>query len=152
QRVALLIPQAVRRALEELAPELPKQLGGGSIKTLTRGLLWAALGADLSEKFQLNLVAQADSADDARQLQSLGRAAVAAGVKQARLPAELAELLNLKVDDSRVELTLAGKAIDQSLLLTIGRMRESASRAQSTNNLKQLALAFHNYHDVHKTF
>jgi hypothetical protein len=52
-----------------------------------------------------------------------------------------------------VVLLLAIPAILAALLIpAVAAARGAARRAQSSNNMKQLALAMHNYHDVHKCF
>jgi hypothetical protein len=44
------------------------------------------------------------------------------------------------------------KEISDSLLEVVAKARVSARRVQSVNNLKQIALAMHNYHDTYASF
>ncbi len=64
---ALLLPTADnRRVIEEMMPELPKEIGGGPSTALTRGLLWAAVGVNAPPKPSLRLVIQSADADSAK--------------------------------------------------------------------------------------
>jgi hypothetical protein len=45
-----------------------------------------------------------------------------------------------------------GGVLVAMLVPAVGKVRESAARAQTQNNMKQIALACHAYHDTYKTF
>ncbi len=47
-QVILIPPADTQRVVEELMPQLPKELGGGPSSVLTRGIRWAAVGIDVS--------------------------------------------------------------------------------------------------------
>ena len=70
---------------------------------------------------------------------------------------QVASLLTPKVEGDRLVLALDGKtaAVDKlaaAIKMPLEQARDSARRAQSMNNLKQIALAMLNYMDAYKHF
>jgi len=162
-QLLLLPPAYTRRVIEETMPELPKEIGGGPSTLLTRGALWAAAGIDLPPKTSVRLVVQSQDAQAAAALvakwadvlRQLGQHKEV----QAFVPKfdQLAKVLVPKAEGDRIRLAISDEnqgvaAVWGALTPPFGKLREDARRRQSTNHLKQIALAMHNYHDGYKCF
>jgi hypothetical protein len=63
-------------------------------------------------------------------------------------PAREGNVVTIKIEGTEA----FGPMVTAFLLPAMSAAREAAQRAHSTNNLKQIALALHNYADVHKAF
>src|SRR5262249_46896962 len=77
-RLVLVPTRDLGRILEETMPTLPDEVGGGSVKPLSRGLRWLALGFDPAPKRSITLTAQAADAPSAKALAELASRAVKA--------------------------------------------------------------------------
>ncbi|HEV3415676.1 MAG TPA: DUF1559 domain-containing protein [Pirellulales bacterium] len=162
-QVLLLPPKHYRRVLEEAVGELPKEIGGGPINVITRGVLWAAAGIDAPPHAALRLTIQAEDAHAAEALRSklgdLLRLAGENGGTRKVVPNydEVAALMLPRLEGNRLVLVLDDKnrGID-TVLASLARPIESLQRrsamVKSINNLKQIALAMHGYHSTHKHF
>jgi hypothetical protein len=163
----LMPPASARRAIEELVPQLPKEIGSGPSTILTHGIVWAAARLDLAPQAALHLVVQSQDAQAAGMLHAKWLAALklgrdAAGNDAANrqlLPRieKVAALLAPKIESDRLTLTFDEKDHAISELLTllsvpVQRAREAARRQQSMNNLKGIGLAMANYHGVSNRF
>jgi hypothetical protein len=164
-QVLLLPPKYTRRVIEETMPELPKIIGGGPSSVLTRGIQWAAVGIDLPPRMAIRLVvksqdAQAAEAFWAKWLELLRFAGRQKEVRRF-VPRfdEVANLLTPKVEGDRLVLVLSDEnkgaaSLFFSTLLqpAIEQARIAARRSQSANNLKQIGMAMHMFHDANKRF
>ncbi len=155
-QVVVLPPRPFLRAQEELSPNLPKELGGGPITILTRGFQWAAVGVDLTPKLQVKAIAQAANAQAAEDLNKLVGTALNGLMVQADRDVtpflQFLPMLKPKADGDRLVLALDDQAIQKVVTPSVAKVKQAAARQQSANNLKQIALAMHNYHDVYKSF
>ena len=70
----VLIPPAyTRRVIEELMPQLPKEIGSGPSSILTRGVWWAAVGIDLPPRLAMHAVIKSQDASAAVAFRGNGR-------------------------------------------------------------------------------
>ncbi len=160
-QVAVVPPSYLRRAFEELAPDLPAALGGGPSQVLTEGVQWLQLSFDPST-LTGRLLAQSASAPAAGALvkhfpHMLDGLIDQVGPELEPLKTALknSDLLKPEQQSSQFVVPLKDNEARQLFALLERAAQEGAARVaanQSSNNLKQLALSIHNYVDAHNSF
>ncbi|MCK4624719.1 MAG: hypothetical protein KAV00_05360, partial [Phycisphaerae bacterium] len=70
-QILLLPTPDTRRVIEEMMPELPKEIGGGPSTVLTRGLIWAAIGINAPPKMSVRLIVQSKDTASAKAFRDL---------------------------------------------------------------------------------
>jgi hypothetical protein len=138
-QVALIPPAHLARVIEEMMPALPKEVGGGPSKVLTRAVTWAALGLDARPRTALRLTIQSQDAASAKALQE----ALPGFAKVIALPPAT-------VAEDRVTLSLDGREVRSKLGPLLRRAVKAAGRRESADRLARLVVALHTYADVHK--
>lgn len=152
-----------RRVIREMLPRLPEEVGGGSGKMLTDGFQWASISLQAPPRLSLSIVIHSRDADAAIALRGMIVSALQLLTSNEHIRRgwpeidQLARLLTPRASGQQLLVTVPAESgeMDQLLRLVIDPLqaaRTAAGRAQSMNNLKQLGLALHNYHDVHKRF
>ena len=149
-------PNDLRRAFDEMIPELPPTLGGGPSRPLTKGLRWLALGVDLPPRPHLSLTVQAADVRSATELKEIIDRGLPLWADAHHLREVLPGLgkvlsrFQLKVEEDRLTWVLDGDEGTALLVETLRQTRGAFEERQAANQVKQIVIAFHNYHDGHK--
>jgi hypothetical protein len=152
-----------RRALKELASLAPAELPIGSPEEVIAGFRWAALGVTAPPALSLELTIQASDGAAAQRLSQFIRTGLAVLASQHAVrkhvpgAAQIAEMIVPQVEGSRLTVSFneANQGIDRLRDLVtppLEQARESSHRVACMNNLKNLALAMHNFHDAYGSF
>lgn len=151
-----------RRVLAEMLPQLPEQLGGGSGRAIA-AIDWLSVGINVPPKLSWDVTVQSTSADAARSLKSTLTSLLVSlsqmeSVRNA-LPNvdDLATTIVPKVEGRQLRLHISEEAGNLKSALAaisapVGQAQDRANRVRCTNNMKQLALGMHIYHDKHREF
>jgi len=147
-----------RRVLREMLPRLPDQIGGSG-KVLADGIEWAVLSVDLPPRPSLSLTIQSNDADSAAALRALAISGLALlredrGVQKIPQLDDVIRTLTPRLMGDRLIVNAddrdgSARTLLNVLAPAIQAARTAAGRNQSINNLKQIALATHMYHDTH---
>jgi hypothetical protein len=140
------------RVLEETLPNLPEDLGGGSIRPLARGLRWLSLDLVSPKKLTVKLTIQASDADAAADLDRLvGRALKA--VADSKKPAKrLAELWKPRRDEARLVLQLDEKTTAALVGRYLSAALEADSRSRGSANMEKVLAAMLAYEEKNRHF
>lgn len=151
------------RAIREAVPAFPAPFQEIDGEILARGIQFIALGGRLEPIPGVQAVVQSADADAAEVLLLAEQQAVAmaAKVMAAEFPMpgldEIADKLIMRRENDRLRLEFSFQPDEWNQLAALLKkptegMLEEAKQSQSKNNLKQLGLALHNWHDVYKVF
>lgn len=156
----LIPPACTQRVVDELWPQLPKQLGGGPSSVFTRGVRWAAVGIDVSPRQAFRMVIQSDDASTAEALREKLAELLRLAGQQKEVRRQVPEfeavaaLLTPKVEGDRLMVAADEKmeTFSKALAALMRPLLIAEARAASVNNLKEIALAMHNYYSANKHF
>lgn len=161
-QVATAIPADVRRVVKELVGKLPAEVGGGQGEDLLDALQWSSLAIEPPPKLAVKWTIQSKTEAAAVGL----RPRILAGINLVGQQSKMNELmpdfadfairLTPAVKGDRLELNLSGAELETVIKQVqagpLKLARGAAGQSQSMNNLKQIALAMHNFHDANGKF
>ena len=155
-QVAFALSAEAKKIHEQVSPTLPVELGGGGIQKITRGMKWSAIVIGPGPKMPAKWITECTSPEAAHDLREVERRAQQAVTKMLQGDGEPKGQVGL-LDNSRSvqegpRITTEWE-LGTNLLAAVQQPAGApAERARSANNMKQLMIALHNYHDAHGRF
>ena len=158
-RIALIPQEGPRKAFEDISADLPKELGGGPIQTVSRGLSWMSVSIAFPPNPSLRMLIQSPDAQSAAKLNDVITHAIdwardrKEGPREELAFTQMVGQLKPKQQDDRITIDLP-PADMQKLAATIAsgmlKARTSAMRVQEANNLRQLDFGIISYANDHQ--
>jgi hypothetical protein len=156
-------PKYFKRVVEEIMPQLPKEIGGGEGAMLTKGCLWAAVGLDLPPQISAKLVIQSLDATAADALRAKWIELLKLGPQWWKTndafhnSLAMPESLSPETKGSRLVLSIDNREGKFDKMLEdvrniFEKERESAVSGRSHDNLFKISGALQNYYDANKRF
>ena len=159
-RVYGTLPADTRRVLQEMTPEAPAKIGGGSTEPIWKGLSWWAIGLEAGERPAVKLIAQASDAEQAKALEDMARRALTTIAGKPEIAKVLPDaqaavrMLVPTVEKDRLVLDLSGKRMDeligQVIVPSLVEARQEAKRKVRMSTAKMISSGLSMYAGEHK--